>query len=209
MTGISIASMTNYAYQRIIIEFIYFDVSLTSLAFLEMVEGVGMEIEFMREGMLGWYFLIYESIKVENNPLKMNDKDFWNYADSGSFCHIDFLLTKITLVVVNHLTQDISIEWVSQSFWILNLQSDTMEIFLNFFRFFTFMAVKEVDCFSRVEILDKGSEGCITDAWFQSIKEHWNEFLHILLNHNIDWLPKGFVGYTEISWHEINSVGSL
>jgi hypothetical protein len=56
--------------------------------------------------MFGGYFLIYKGIKVENYSLQMKDQSMRSFGYSSLFGYISFIFTKITHIIVDHLTTD-------------------------------------------------------------------------------------------------------
>ena len=46
-------------------------------------------------------FFIYESVQIENDSLKMDDKSSWWLTYSGFFGDIDFFITKIASEIAN------------------------------------------------------------------------------------------------------------
>lgn len=61
-----------------------------------------------------------------------------------------------------------------------------MEIFLYFFGLFAVVALEQIGCFSCVKVLDEISQGMFLDALLETVEEHGDKLLDILLHHDIN-----------------------
>ncbi len=50
--------------------------------------------------------LVNKCLEIHVNSLQMEDKDVRRFTNSGFFGYINFLITEITLIIVNKLTQN-------------------------------------------------------------------------------------------------------
>lgn len=60
------------------------------------------------------------------------------------------------------------------------------------------MAFEQIRCFAWIEILNNISERCLMNKALESIEEHRDKLLDILLHHDIDRFTEWFIGNTEI-----------
>ena len=71
------------------------------------------------------------------------------------------------------------------------------------------MTAEQVSIFSMIEVINQPSQRMLLDTTFQPIKEHRHKFLYILLDHDIDRLPKRFIGSTESIRNKVQPRSSL
>ena len=84
-----------------------------------------------------------------------------------------------------------------------------MEILLYFFGLLTIVTLEQVGRLASIEILHQIPERMFLDALLQPIKEHGNKLLDILLHHNINRLPKGFIRSTKRTGRKVLPISRL
>lgn len=104
MPWFCVSNMHNYASQFVIILTNILWLLLWRFLSVKMLQTVWINIEFNRELMFTCDFFIYESVQIKNDSLKMDDQYLRWFGNSGHFWHVDFLVTKITFVIIDYLT---------------------------------------------------------------------------------------------------------
>ena len=84
-----------------------------------------------------------------------------------------------------------------------------MEILLYFLGLLTIVTLEQVGRLASIEILHQIPERMLLNTLLQPIKEHRNKLLDILLHHNINRLPKGFIRSTKRTGRKVLPIGKL
>jgi len=65
-------------------------------------------------------FVISESVKVEQNPLQVNNQYVWSFCNQYSLTDVNFLVAAIALVVIDNFSLNLLRKWLVDRFYVFN-----------------------------------------------------------------------------------------
>ena len=97
---------------------------------------------------------IDEGIHIEVDSLQVEDQVLWSFADPCLLRDISLLVAEITVVVADQLSEDESLEGFCKIFCALHLESQRIEVFLNFLGLLAVVTTEEVGWLSCVKVIN-------------------------------------------------------
>ena len=117
-----ISNVTNYASEFILIVWMLFgDGCIILLLSFIILWRKRIKVEFSWKFMFVCDLFIDESIQIKHDPLQVEGQNLRSFANPCLFRNVNFFLAKITIIIVNQLSKNESMERFGQGFWIFHL----------------------------------------------------------------------------------------